>query len=47
MRLMLESDRSINDIALSCGFSSPQAFSRMFSRQYGESPDRWRQNQGK
>lgn len=47
MRLMLESDRSINDIALSCGFSSPQAFSRMFSRQYGESPDRWRQNQRK
>ena len=30
MRLMLQSDRSINDIALSCGFSSPQAFSRMF-----------------
>jgi len=45
VRLLLETDRSINDIALSCGFSSPQSFSRTFSRQYGQPPERWRRTQ--
>ncbi|AKS43185.1 hybrid sensor histidine kinase/response regulator transcription factor [Wenzhouxiangella marina] len=42
MNLLLNTERSVNDIALSCGFSSAQSFSRSFSRQYGEPPDRWR-----
>ena len=44
IELLLETDRSVHDIALSCGFSSPQTFSRTFSREYGQPPDRWRRN---
>ena len=46
IELLLGSDRSVHDIALSCGFSSPQSFSRTFSREYGQPPDRWRRNRG-
>ena len=41
-RLLVESDRTIQDIAYSCGFSSPQYFSRLFTRQQGVSPSGWR-----
>ena len=34
--------RTVTDIALACGFSSPAAFSRAFSNRYGVSPSRWR-----
>jgi DNA-binding response OmpR family regulator len=44
--LLLRTDRSVHDIALSCGFSSPQSFSRAFSREYGQPPERWRRNRG-
>jgi len=40
--MLLGSDRSIQDIALSCGFSSPQYFSRVFAQQQGCSPSNWR-----
>ncbi len=46
IELLLGTDRSVHDIALSCGFSSPQSFSRTFSREYGQPPDRWRRNRG-
>lgn len=41
-RLLLETERSVQDIALSCGFANPQHFSRSFSRHYGMPPDQWR-----
>jgi len=41
-RLLVESDRTIQDIAYSCGFSSPQYFSRLFTGQEGVSPSGWR-----
>jgi len=44
--LLIRTERSVNDIALSCGFSSPQSFSRVFSREYGQPPDRWRRTRG-
>jgi signal transduction histidine kinase/CheY-like chemotaxis protein/ligand-binding sensor domain-containing protein len=37
-----DSDRSITDIALSCGFSTPQYFARQFRRQFGQPPSEWR-----
>jgi signal transduction histidine kinase/DNA-binding response OmpR family regulator/ligand-binding sensor domain-containing protein len=46
IELLLGTDRSVHDIALSCGFSNPQSFSRAFSREYGQPPDRWRRNRG-
>ncbi len=36
------SEDSVTAIALSCGFASPQHFSRLFRRTYGRSPDQWR-----
>lgn len=41
-RLLSETDRAVQDIALSCGFSSPQYFSRLFTKQEGLSPTQWR-----
>lgn len=35
--------RSVTDIALSCGFTNPAAFSRAFRRTFSLSPSRWRQ----
>ncbi len=43
--MMLANGRSIKDIAASCGFSSPQAFSRVFSQAHGMPPSRWRSQQ--
>lgn len=40
--LCQDSDRSITDISLSCGFTSPAAFSRAFSKNFHLSPSRWR-----
>jgi AraC family carnitine catabolism transcriptional activator len=37
------SDIPIQDIAASCGFSSPAVFSRTFRTQFGVSPRRFRQ----
>ncbi|WP_376689832.1 response regulator [Wenzhouxiangella sp. EGI_FJ10409] len=45
-RLLVETSRSIQDIAYSCGFSSPQYFSRVFTQQAGTSPSNWRRQQG-
>ena len=41
-RLLLSTDRSVQAIAISCGFASPQHFSRSFSQHYGMPPDQWR-----
>jgi signal transduction histidine kinase/DNA-binding response OmpR family regulator/ligand-binding sensor domain-containing protein len=41
-RLLQETDRRVTDIALSCGFSSVQYFSRVFSRLQGMPPEAWR-----
>ena len=35
-------DRTITEIALSCGFSSPQYFTRQFRNRYGKAPGEWR-----
>ena len=40
--LLLGKDRSIKDIAMSCGFSSPQAFSKIFSQAEHLPPSQWR-----
>jgi signal transduction histidine kinase/CheY-like chemotaxis protein/ligand-binding sensor domain-containing protein len=40
--LLASSDRSVQEIAISCGFASPQHFSRSFSQHYGMPPDQWR-----
>jgi len=45
--LLSNPGRSITDIALSCGFSSSQAFSRTFSRRFGVSATRWRELRGR
>lgn len=40
--LLLGKERSIKDIAASCGFSSPQMFSKVFSQTEGLPPSQWR-----
>lgn len=40
--LLLNSRLSVEEIALRCGFAGGGAFSRAFSRSYGEAPRRWR-----
>jgi signal transduction histidine kinase/ligand-binding sensor domain-containing protein/AraC-like DNA-binding protein len=44
-RLLVETSRPVQDIAFSCGFSSPQYFSRVFAQQEGLSPSKWRRRQ--
>ena len=44
-RQLVESRDSVNEIALSCGFSSPQQFHRAFRRKHGVPPDQWRRQQ--
>lgn len=44
-KMLVDSDRPIQDIALSCGFSSPQYFTRVFSQHFGMSPSMWRKRQ--
>jgi signal transduction histidine kinase/ligand-binding sensor domain-containing protein/AraC-like DNA-binding protein len=41
-RLLAETTRPVQDVAFSCGFSSPQYFSRAFAQQEGLSPSKWR-----
>lgn len=41
-RMLAETSRPVQDIAYSCGFSSPQYFARVFSGQQGVSPSNWR-----
>jgi DNA-binding response OmpR family regulator len=41
-RMLLETTLSIQEIAYSCGFSSPQYFSRLFAQEEGIPPTRWR-----
>lgn len=41
-RMLAETSRPVQDIAFSCGFSSPQYFSRAFALQEGLSPSKWR-----
>jgi transcriptional regulator GlxA family with amidase domain len=36
--LLFYSDRTVQGIALACGFSSPELFSRCFRAQFGRSP---------
>lgn len=45
-RLLGETDRSVRDIALSCGFFDPDYFSVIFRRSYGVSPLGFRKNRG-
>jgi signal transduction histidine kinase/DNA-binding response OmpR family regulator/streptogramin lyase len=45
MQLMLETNQSVNEIALSSGFASPQHFSRLFRETFGMPPDQWRREQ--
>ena len=41
-RELLLTDRSLLDIGLSCGFSSPKYFQRAFQKQYGATPKEYR-----
>lgn len=41
--LLLSTRRDITQIALSCGFSTPEHFSRVFKRETGNTPSRYRQ----
>ena len=42
--LMLTTDRSLCQIALTCGFSDQAHFSRKFSRMFGRPPGGWRRD---
>jgi AraC family transcriptional regulator len=44
MRLMLGTDWPLGQIASSCGFSDQSHFSRVFQRQLGTTPGRWRRD---
>lgn len=41
--LVNEPERSVADIAVSCGFASAAHFSRCFKQALGTTPTRWRQ----
>ena len=41
--LLKESDMTINDIATECGFNSPQSFIRVFKKQVGDTPGKFRE----
>ncbi len=45
--LLRDTDRTITEIALSCGFSSPQYFTRQFRHHYGQTPSDWRTGAGR
>lgn len=42
LRQLADTNRSIAEIALACGFGDQTAFTRAFSRVHGEPPARWR-----
>lgn len=41
-RLLLETERSVNEIASSCGYEDPLYFRKVFKRFYGETPSAYR-----
>jgi AraC family transcriptional regulator len=41
-RLLLDSDESLDEIAVACGFSDQTHFCRCFRREIGQPPGRWR-----
>jgi AraC family transcriptional regulator len=43
-RMMLTTNESLSEIALSCGMSDQAHFTRAFRRIVGETPNRWRQS---
>ncbi|MDR0948747.1 MAG: AraC family transcriptional regulator [Lachnospiraceae bacterium] len=43
-RFLCDTQRSILDICLDCGFTSPQSFSRIFKSYYGITPRDYRKN---
>jgi AraC family L-rhamnose operon regulatory protein RhaS len=45
--LLSQPERSVTDIALTCGFSSPQYFATLFGQQFGESPRDFRSRQAR
>ena len=44
-RLLRETDYSVAEIAIGCGFATPQYFSRRFAQRLGTPPAQWRRNQ--
>lgn len=42
--LLTRTDKSISDIALSCGFNHLSYYSKLFQRKYGCTPTQWRKN---
>ncbi len=45
-KLLLTTDRTINDIATACGYYDNSYFGRLFSRTYGVTPGAYRKNKG-
>src|SRR5450756_1324927 len=45
--LLATTDSKIVDVALESGFKSLSLFNLMFARQFGKSPGKWRQKQGR
>ena len=42
-RALMETDKSLADIALQCGFADQSHFSREFRRQFGRTPREYRE----
>jgi AraC family transcriptional regulator len=45
-RLLIETERSISEIALACGLSDQPHLTRLFRRRYGAPPHAWRRAHG-
>ena len=45
--MMIMTDEPLSQIALCCGFADQSHFSRVYRRQVGLSPDRWRRQRGR
>ena len=43
-REMIHTDISLQEIAVRCGYASPEHFSRQFKQHTGLSPDQWRRS---
>ena len=43
-RALMDTDESLAEIALKCGFSDQSHFSREFRRQFGRTPREYREN---
>ena len=44
-RLVRETRATVAEVALWCGFKTPQYFNRSFARRMGTPPGQWRQKQ--